>query len=467
MFQRAFKEYTENIAIITDTNECITYNELQVITEQIQAPVKKRSLIFCLCENSVASIAGYISFIDHNNVPLLIDAEINQNLLANLIDVYQPNYLWLPKRKLADFSKQKQIITSYDYTLVQLNEQEISLSSDLSLLLTTSGSTGSPKLVRLTKENMYSNAIAIVEYLNITASERPVTSLPMHYSYGLSVINSHLISGATLLLTNLSIVQKEFWAFVREQKASSIAGVPNTYEMLKMLRFFTMKLPDLKTLTQAGGKLSANIIAEYAAKCKEIGKQFIVMYGQTEATARMSYLPFEFAEIKSSSIGIAIPGGAFQIIDDEGAEITATEMDGELVYIGKNVSMGYAESQIDLQKGDENNGRLLTGDIAKKDKDGYYYITGRKKRFIKIYGNRINLDEVEQLLRMNQFDCVCIGEDDKLSVFTTQPDTETIIRSFLSEKTGLHSKAFEIKYITEIPKNSSGKVLYANLNNEL
>ena len=347
-----------------------------------------------------------------------------------------------------------------------MNEAEIGLFPDLALLLTTSGSTGSPKLVRLTKENLLANANSIVEYLKINSLERPVTSLPMHYSYGLSVINSHLISGATLLLTNFSIVQKEFWAFVREQKASSIAGVPYTYEMLKMLRFFTMKLPDLKTLTQAGGKLSAANIAEYAAKCKAADKQFIVMYGQTEATARMSYLPFEFAEQHSASIGIPIPGGAFSIMDNDGSMITNNDQEGELVYSGKNVCLGYAEKAEDLLKGDENLGKLFTGDIAKKDQEGFYYITGRKKRFIKIYGNRINLDEVEQLLKGNHFECACIGVDDKLSVFTTQPESEIIIRTFLSEKTGLHIKAFEIKYIAELPKNSSGKLLYANLNNE-
>jgi acyl-coenzyme A synthetase/AMP-(fatty) acid ligase len=310
------------------------------------------------------------------------------------------------------------------------------------------------------------NAESIVNYLNLSFEDRPITSLPMHYSYGLSVINSHLISGATILLTDKSIAQKEFWNFARVQKASSMAGVPYTYEMLKRLRFFRMSLPDMKVLTQAGGKLSSNLVQEYAENASITGKKFIVMYGQTEATARMSYLPFEYALEKSGSIGIAIPGGSFRLVDNDGTEITESNKDGELVYLGKNVCVGYADCKEDLIKGDENNGKLYTGDIARRDKDGYYYITGRKKRFIKIYGNRVNLDAAEQIIKEITTSCACVGVDDKMLIYITDTTKSEQCRNFISEKTGLNSKAFEVRVIDEIPKNTSGKVLYANLLNE-
>ena len=396
----------------------------------------------------------------------MLDASIDKELLSNLIKIYEPNYLWINDSLLFLYSDYEVKFSECNYSLVQLSDKIVELNDQLALLLTTSGSTGSPKLVRLSYENIKMNAESIVNYLNLSFEDRPITSLPMHYSYGLSVINSHLISGATILLTDKSIAQKEFWNFARVQKASSMAGVPYTYEMLKRLRFFRMSLPDMKVLTQAGGKLSSNLVQEYAENASITGKKFIVMYGQTEATARMSYLPFEYALEKSGSIGIAIPGGSFRLVDNDGTEITESNKDGELVYLGKNVCVGYADCKEDLIKGDENNGKLYTGDIARRDKDGYYYITGRKKRFIKIYGNRVNLDAAEQIIKEITTSCACVGVDDKMLIYITDTTKSEQCRNFISEKTGLNSKAFEVRVIDEIPKNTSGKVLYANLLNE-
>jgi acyl-coenzyme A synthetase/AMP-(fatty) acid ligase len=337
------------------------------------------------------------------------------------------------------------------------------INPELLICLTTSGSTGSPKFVRLSEKNLISNAESIAEYLNITDKERPITSLPMYYSYGLSVINSHLIKGATILLTDKAVIQKEFWQFAKEQGATSISGVPYTYEMLRRLRIFNMDLPSLKTMTQAGGKLNAKIAKEYIDKSIENNKRFIVMYGQTEATARMSYLPMDKALDKYASIGMAIPGGQFSLKDNQGNEILDADVDGELIYKGDNVSLGYAENISDLAKGDENLGILSTGDVARRDTDGYYYITGRLKRFVKIWGNRCNLDATEQLVKSITTNCACAGVDDKITVFVTEAGLEESIKSLLSEKTGLNTRAFAVKVIDNIPKNDSGKVQYAEL----
>ncbi len=464
MFSSELNKYINNIAIIDDNDFEITYKDLFSLSDSLNKHLTEKSLIFTLCENTIGSIIGYFSFLNNRHVQLMLDATIDPIRLQNLISLYNPNHLWVPNSLLKEFLNSKIIYSNWNYSLINLNKSNVLLHEDLSLLLTTSGSTGSPKLVKLSFSNILSNAKSISQYLKITDSERPVTSLPMNYSYGLSVINSHLVNGATILLTNFSVVQKEFWNFVKNKKATSIAGVPYTYQMLKILRFANMDLPYLKTLTQAGGKLSSNLVKEYYDYAIKNSKEFIVMYGQTEATARMSYLPFNIRQEKFESIGIPIPGGKFSLKDlDDKKEIHQSNVIGELIYEGSNVSLGYANNLNDLAKGDENFGKLYTGDIAYMDQDGYYFITGRMKRFIKIYGNRVNLDEVEQIILSKNIECACDGVDDKMTIYTTNKYRADEILNLLTSVLKLNFRAFEIRIISEIPKNTAGKVLYTQL----
>ena len=284
-------------------------------------------------------------------------------------------------------------------------------------MLTTSGSTGSPKLVRLSYNNLLSNAISISKYLRINQNERPITTLPIHYSFGMSIINSHLISGSTILLTNKSIFSPEFWKFLKTNKPTSISGVPFTFEMLKKLRFFSMDLPSIKSITQAGGKMDLNLNKEIAEYCKKTNKHLYVMYGQTEASPRISYVPYQKALEKIGSIGIPIPDGKLSLIDSDRNIINDVEVEGELVYEGPNVCLGYASKISDLAKGDENGGILFTGDIAYRDNECFFYVTGREKRFIKLFGNRINLDYVERLLNKDICECACVGNDNLMKVY--------------------------------------------------
>ena len=205
---------------------------------------------------------------------------------------------------------------------------------------------------------------------------------------------------------------------------------------------------------------------KFAENAQEKGTKFIVMYGQCEATARMGYLPAEKALEKYGSMGIAIPGGRFHLIDAEGKTVSQPYVTGELVYNGPNVTMGYAECGADLIKGDERGKALRTGDMAQFDEDGYYYIVGRKKRFLKLYGNRVNLDEIDGLVkaRFGNIDCVSSGRDDELYFFITEESLQEEVRKFLSHKTGLNSSAFRVRVIAQIPRNDSGKVLYQELN---
>lgn len=411
------EKYQESLAIIADDGRRLTYAELGELVSERSHSLQRGILHFCLCKNSIESIVEYLACLEAGAPVVLLDATKDPETIENLRKIYKPG--------------------------------EMKCHPDLALCLTTSGSTGSPKLVRLTKRNILANAESIAEYLQIDENERPIMMLPMYYSYGLSIINSHLLKGATILLTDKTYAQREFWNFLKENEATSMSGVPYTWELLRRLRFMRMDLPSVKTMTQAGGKLNAEIAKEYIQWAKSQGKHFIVMYGQTEATARMSYLPWEKAEEKYASIGVAIPGGEFSLAED-----------GELIYKGENVSMGYAECAEDLMKDDENHGILHTGDMARVDEDGYYYITGRKKRFVKIWGNRCNLDQIEQLVKPIITICACAGVDDHITVFVTKDGLEKDIKDLLAAKTGLNPIAFAVKVIASIPVKDSGKIDY-------
>ena len=459
-------KFKNNTAVITESGQKITYEELDAHCQSLTDKIGRRCLVFNLCRNETASLAGYTGFLNAKIVPLMLKADLDKDLLKSFIITYKPDYLHVPSDMAAAFTDSREIYKNLGYSLIKTPyNNEFELHDELALLLTTSGSTGSPKLVRQSYKNIEANTKSIVKYLNIEETERAITTLPMNYTYGISIINTHLMTGACLILTEKGLMQKEFWQQLKENKAPSFGGVPYTYEMLERLRFFRMDLPSLKYLTQAGGKLSPDLHEKFAKWAIENDKKFIVMYGQTEATARMAYLPCEKSLEKYGSMGIAIPGGKFSLIDENGEEITTPETVGELVYEGDNVTLGYAQCGEDLKKGDERGGRLVTGDMAKFDKDGFFYIAGRKKRFLKIYGNRVNLDETERLIKSNfkDIDCACTGIDDKMDIFITNPLYKEIVLKFISAKTGINHNAFTVNIISEIPKNEAGKTLYKEL----
>lgn len=461
-----FSQFADRIALIDDKDTELSYAQLQEENDRLTKAVGKRCLVFSMCSNTIESIIGYTGFMRNNIVPVLLNAHMDQELLKNLINSYCPSYIWMPYEIAKENYCYNVVYRSYGYVLLETGfEKEYPLYEELGLLLTTSGSTGSPKFVRQTYTNVMTNAKQISEYLELDSTERPVTTLPMNYTYGCSIINSHLLVGATMLLTDKTLMDREFWAFMKNQKATSFAGVPYTYEMLDKLRFFRMDLPDLRYMTQAGGKLSPELHKKFAEYALEQNKKFIVMYGACEATARMGYLPAEKSLEKYGSCGIAIPGGKFYLIDINNTIIDKSGVTGELVYEGANVTMGYAECGDDLIKGDERQGKLLTGDMAQRDQDGFYFIVGRKKRFLKIYGNRVNLDEIDRMIKaeFDFIDCASSGIDDHMYIFVTDKKIVSDVKKFISDKTKLNPTAFNVITIKEIPKNDAGKTLYKEL----
>ena len=468
---------TDRVMLITERGRRLTYRQVYELAEEMLEPVQKGALVFLFCKNQPEAIGGYLGMLRKGIPEALLDPGLGQAQIRELLERYEPGYCLYPKEIRDKMEGMDILWDNGHYQLAKTGGpvRTTGIHPELALLLSTSGSTGSPKMVRLSRKNLQSNAEAIGKYLEITGEDRPVTSLPMQYTYGLSVINSHAAKGAALLLTDRTVFEKEFWDFVKNERATSLAGVPRTYEMLKRLRIDEMELPDLKVLTQAGGHLSGQLQEYYAKWCREKNVRFYIMYGQTEATARMSYLPWDRAGDKIGSIGIPIPGGRFVLEDGVGTVIEEAEREGELIYYGANVSMGYAKCRRDLADGDERRGCLHTGDLARRDKEGFYYITGRKKRFLKIFGMRVSLDRLEELVkrRYPDRDIACAGRDDLAAVFLEQKpgDKESelaeAVREYLSAQTRLHRSAFAVRFVEKIPRNPSGKVQYAQLEKQL
>jgi acyl-CoA synthetase (AMP-forming)/AMP-acid ligase II len=458
------KLFNYNGSVIDDKGIVYKVSDILHYGDEVFLDIPSRSLVLLLCQNTIDSLFFYINCIERKVVPILIDTQADYSLTENIIERYNPDFIFAPSTISNNFSSYLCVNDFKSYNILKNNENIVKiLDPMLSLLLSTSGTTGSPKLVRLSYSNLVSNASSICSYLNITDKDRAISSLPMNYSFGLSIINSHLFLGGSILMTMESITQRKFWDLFNEFKVTSLSGVPYTFEILKKFRLLNFELPSLKKLTQAGGKLSNDLIEYFADFSRNKGIDFVVMYGQTEGTARLSYLPTEFINNKLGSIGMPIPGGRFHLVDENGVKIEAPETSGELIYIGPNVMLGYADKLDDLFKGDVNKGVLSTGDIAYFDIDGFYFIVGRIKRFIKIFGNRINLDELEQLLKKSDVDSVCVGKDNLLLVYLLLEENKIIVKDIFSKKLGIHPSAIELRIIQEFPKNESGKTLYSKL----
>lgn len=433
-----FNLNSERIAVIME-EKVYRYDEL----DSFEFECSKKKLILILCDNRFEILSSYVSAMNSHHATMLLAADINIELLTTIINQYQP--FWI-----VGLDKW-QGYTNQENKLVCNQPDNGVIHPDLALLLSTSGTTGSQKFVRLSYKNLKSNAQSIIEYLNIDENERAIMNLPLSYSYGMSIVNSHLLAGGAIILTGESVIQKSFWEFVKTSKATSLSGVPYTYQMLQRLGFAKMDLPYLKTLTQAGGRLNEKFVNYFGEYAKKHDKRFFVMYGQTEASPRMSYIPYDRVLEKAGAIGIAIPNGELTIENDE------------LVYHGDNVMMGYAEKRGDLAKPDEMNGVLHTGDTAIVDEEGFFIITGRMKRFIKLFGLRINLDDIEKKLE-NRFHTplACTGSDDKLIVVIEQEEFAEPIKEAIEELYHLHKTAFKVRVLS-IPHFSNGKTDYLKL----
>ena len=458
------KKPASSMAAIDDAGGQLTYGDLVDLRGILSAVLPERELVFCLCENKVGALAGFLSLYDCKDVCLLLNSHIDKALLKVLDETYGPSYYWMPENMVEECGYEK----VYDYkgfVLSKTGKKAPAMHPELSMLMTTSGTTGSPKLVRHKYGNIESNAKNVAKVFGWTPEERGIIDLPMQYTMGLNVINSHLYAGATVLLIEANLMSPKYWSFIREQKGSNFTGVPFSYEILNRLRFWKMDLPHLTTLAEGGGKLSDMLFRTIADFAVEKGKRFFATFGTTETSARLAFLPPSEAATHIGSIGYAIPEGKLILVDENGNEIDEADVEGELRYEGPNVTMGYGTCVEDLAKGDEFCGMYETGDLAKKDSDGFFYIVGRKKRFLKLFGLRVSLDQSEKIISENfgGIECACTGDDNQMLIYITQEDLKEEVKKLISDKTGLMAKSFDVRVINEIPRFESGKINYKAL----
>ncbi|MFQ6392715.1 AMP-binding protein [Nocardia sp. KC 131] len=424
---------------VADDVRRVTYAQLATLVEEYAARLgSHRRLVALAARNDIGSLVAYLGALSAGCVVLLA-AEITEELLG----AYDPDVVD------AGEPIARRVHSAHD------------LHPDLALLLSTSGSTGSPKLVRLSAANLLSNASAIAEYLSIGRDDRAATTLPLFYCYGLSVVHSHLLRGASLLLTERSVLDDEFWDQVRVHRITSFATVPYTIDLLDRVGFGRMRLPDLRYITQAGGRLAPQRVRDYAELGARSGWDFFVMYGQTEATARMAYLPPHLAAAHPDCIGVPIPGGRFTLekVDDDSAE--------ELVYHGPNVMMGYAQSSADLALGHTVEA-LRTGDLARRTSDGLYQVVGRRSRFAKIFGLRIDLQRLESRMAAAGFTTSCTESGDHLVVAAERSaivGAGSEVTAAAARLSGLPAAAIRSCLVDELPRLANGKPDYPTIRN--
>lgn len=419
-------------------DQVVTYLDLQ---RRIDSAAERlgtgtRRLVLLEAATTVDAVATYLSALQGGH-PVLLAPRDRPEAMRRLVEAYDPDVVVTGGRAHVDERRRG---TSHE------------LHPDLALLLSTSGSTGAAKVVRLSHANLQSNAEAIATVLGIDADDRAITSLPMAYCYGLSVLHSHLARGASMLLTEASVVDDAFWDVFRDGGATSFAGVPHTFELLDRIGFEHRHLPTLRFATQAGGRLDPATVRRYAELGRARGWDLHVMYGQTEATARMACLPPHLAASHPWSIGRAIPGGALELDLDAG---DGAGVIGELVYRGPNVMLGYAHGPQDLASG-RTVDVLRTGDLARVDDDGLFEIVGRRHRFVKPFGIRIDLDGVEGALRGGGVDAVVAGDDRRVVVATTAAQRDAIVER-VQVHTGLPPAAVDVHVVATVPRLENGK----------
>ena len=454
------EKFGSNICFIDENKKKILYKDVFKKNETLCKNLQSRNLIFVLAENQIEFIVSYMGFFRKGLVQMLLDSKITNNFLKELIKTYIPKYIFLPTSRKDDIDNYEVMNQLDNYVLLKLNKDNFySINNDLALLLSTSGSSGSKKFVRISYENIYQNTKDIINFLKIDVNHRTITTMPPFYTYGLSVINTHLIAGASIVVTNFRVIEKAFWELINDQKVTSFAGVPYFYEILNKIKFDQLSLPHLKYFTQAGGALRKDLIKYFLKYSEKNKKQFIVMYGQTEATARMTYLPYKMSNKKIGSVGIPIPGGKIYLRNEK----SNSDKSGEIIYEGKNVSMGYAKNIEDLGKENENQGILETGDLATKDSDGYIYIVGRKSRYVKLFGHRVSLDEIEKILLQKRYNCLCCGSDNKVTIFHIDETYNREVLQYLARTTNINLDCFKLKHIKKFPLNENGKVSYKKL----
>jgi acyl carrier protein len=339
--------------------------------------------------------------------------------------------------------------------------QRYELHPCLAVLLSTSGSTGTPRLVRLSRQNIQSPSESTAEYLEYRKNDVAALALPLHFGAGLFVLNSHLLLGAKCSATDIPINSVHYLEWLRDARITNFTGVPYAFEVFEQIQFRKFEFPDLKNMTVLGGKLPFDIMREYVNYLKERQAKFYIDYGQTEAN-RAAYLPPEAVLENPNCIGRAAPGVELYLADEDGSRITEVNTQGELVIVGPNVMMGYATCGADLSEGDTLQERY-TGDFAERTTADLFKIVGRKARFSKIAGFRVSHENVEEHLAENGISALVTGTDKFLVVALTDGTGVDEATTVILQCTTLNSTQLKVFHLEEVPRLSNGKPDYQTI----
>jgi long-chain acyl-CoA synthetase len=445
-----FLNNLKKFKIVSETGFEYSSKNIVDIKNQLKSIFKEKKLILFICDNNEFSLLFYVVNLALKHCLIPISSNTTKISLKRIINNFQPDIIF--SKKFLTINEYKVFEKFGTYFLLERKKSSILVHKDLSLLLSTSGTTGDSKFVKLTYENLYSNALAIKKYLNLNSLDSTLTTLPIHYSYGISVINSHLVADAKIHLNTLSFFDKEFWDKIKKKKITNLSGVPFHYEIIHRMGIQKIKLKSLKFCTQAGGKLNTNLVNFFSNEFIKLNKKFYIMYGQTEASPRISYIE-EINLIKyPDSVGRAIPGGKIFIKKNKNRE-------GEILYQGKNIFCGYATKRIDLQKIRKIK-TLNTGDLG-YIKNGLLFITGRIKRIAKIYGIRVNLDTLEDYLGNLGIDCKCVYKNKKIHLFILNDKiNKKRIKIFINKDFEININTIEFIKIQNFPLLSNKKINY-------
>lgn len=431
------------------TGAVLSRDELQVaVNSRVEEfCADPAGLTFLAAETSTETIIDLVALLQCGQPVALVDPQTDKTQASRLLAAYQPDRV---------------IDRGGAWPTGAMSSREAS-HPDLALLLTTSGSTGSPKFVRLSWTNLSSNLRAVGLSQSLSPSDVAITVLPLHYSYGMSVVLSHLAAGSTVVVSTASVMEPLFWEAFERYGATILNTVPYLFHILRRTGFFERDLPTLRAVTQAGGRLDPKMMRMAVDKLTPQGVGLYVMYGQTEAAPRIACLPPDRLEERFGSVGLPLEGGTITIEDEPAAD----EGSGQVVYSGPNVMLGYAETRADLALGDVTGGRLSTGDLGYLDDEGFLFLTGRSKRIGKVFGVRISLDEVEQELR-DLGAVAAVAGTDRVVVFVETSDTAMLAsqRPVAAGRLRIPAAGLELRAVEAIPLLPNGKVDYRSMEKE-
>jgi long-chain acyl-CoA synthetase len=396
------------------------YDSSLSLASYLRKEFGKNKNILLLSVNNQFFLTAYFAIIKSGNVCIPLDPNIEKENLEFISNLTNPVMIFMTRdvEKKLTVGALKCIfpdtIESYEFRAYQSEKEEEFDINACAEIIFTSGSTGIPKGVMISHKNLIANTESIIKYLKLSQNDRMLVVLPFYYCYGLSLLHTHLRAGGSIVFNNSFIFLGSIINNLIDYKCTGFAGVPSHFQILlrKSDNFKTTRFPDLKYVTQAGGKLAPIFIDEFRNSHPEI--TFIVMYGQTEATARLSYLPPELYEAKKGSMGKGIPGVELKVINEKGDKIKPGEI-GEVIARGDNIMLGYFSDE-EGTKNAIRNGWLYTGDLGTVDEDDYIFLTARKKEIIKVGGKRISPKEIEAvILELPEVvDCTIEGIEDQL-----------------------------------------------------